>query len=84
MKRLHRIGNSKAPLPGQMLKMTQNLHTVFPNAYIAIEEHCLTYGDGRYKTEFWFNIEGRKGDYIQTWKEVLDHYRQLMKEASND
>jgi len=80
-KKLYRIGNSKEPTLDQLQRMTSNLRTSY-NVYVTIQARVWAHEDGGRSTSYWF---GMKDPYssaeLETWKEVLEKYRQLMKEA---
>lgn len=81
-KKLYRIGNSKEPNIRQMMKMAENLRSVY-NDYCSIEARAGAFTSSL-KIEYVIYIAGKPGTHFpfKSWSRVIRAYRLLMEKKN--
>jgi hypothetical protein len=85
MKRIHRIGNSKEPTVSQLIKMAENLRSVY-EVFSHVSANGKAYGRIKQAyARFQIYVEDKTyaTEQYDTWPELLTRYRELMKGAKD-
>ena len=83
---MEKVTRTKVPTQRQLTNILLNLRKKFKyGTTVTFETHTYAHLDkGKVSYQFWIHPDSSRCFNLNSWKECLDKYFELMKEATND